>query len=366
MQLLLALGQVMVASRGYSSPETAATYARARMLGESFDRELSPGVLIGQWAVTLTRGDLTGGRELASRILARSRDEGRRGVQSWAHYIQGQTCFFCGDLREAEKHLMRSVELYEGGRPSAFPQNPRIESLAVAGAAAWLLGRPGTALDQVTRAWQEAHELNLPFDVAFVGPWICSVLMWRGEFQRMLATSQEMLDVSTEHHFPQFVALARMYRGSALCALGNASEGVLLVRQGLDGNFALGRRLALPELLTWLAEAQFRARNLNDCVSTLEDALNAAPAELYWRPETLRLRGELALILAESGVDGGGEIARRLSAERDFLAARSLAAKIGARSLELRAASSLARQALIRGERQKVQNLLGPVLDGFS
>src|SRR5215472_778952 len=99
---------------------------------------------------------------------------------------------------------------------------------------------------------------------------------------------------------PQFVALAQMYKGSALCALSNNSQGLALVRQGLEGNFALGRRLALPELLTWLAEAQMRAGVLHDATSTLDDALNAAPAELYWRPETLRLRGEVTLMRKRS------------------------------------------------------------------
>src|SRR5262249_12098767 len=64
LQLQLAVGQVMVASRGYSAPETAAAYARARSLSENFDRDLPPAVLLGLWAVALTRGDLNAAREL--------------------------------------------------------------------------------------------------------------------------------------------------------------------------------------------------------------------------------------------------------------------------------------------------------------
>jgi class 3 adenylate cyclase/tetratricopeptide (TPR) repeat protein len=365
MQLQLAVGQVMAASRGYSAPETAGAYARARQLSESFDRDLSPAVILGLWAVALTRGDLKGARELADCALERCGDGSRRIVRSWAHYIQGQTRFFCGDLCEAETHLLQSVELYDGEHSGAFPQNPRIDSLAVAGATAWLLGRPATALERVSQAWKEAHELNLPFDIAFVGPWICSVLNWRGEFQRVVETSERMLAISTEHHFPQFVALAKMYKGSALCAVGRESEGLPLVRQGLDGNFALDRRLALPELLTWLAEAQMRAGALRDATSTLDDALKAAPVELYWRPETLRLRGEVTLRLAQSGADGQPDLASQQIAERDFFEARALSRQICARSLELRAASSLARLFLARGERHRIKELLDPVLSEF-
>jgi tetratricopeptide (TPR) repeat protein len=261
--------------------------------------------------------------------------------------------------------LLRSVELFDGEGSGAFPQNPQIDSLAVAGSVAWLLGRSATAVDRVSQAWKEAHDLNLPFDIAFVGPWICSVLIWCGEFHSALEKAEEMLRISTEHHFPQFVALAQMYKGSALSALGNSGEGLALVRQGLDGNFALGRRLALPELLTWLAEAQMRAGILHNSASTLDDALNAASTELYWRPETLRLRGEVSLMLGRSGATSEPGLAMENRAEQDFLDARSLARKIGARSLELRAATSLARWSLTRGDHRRAQELLGPLLGEF-
>src|SRR5262249_26176097 len=53
MQLQLALGNVMPASRGYSAPETAAAYSRARALSESFDDSSPAAVVLGLWGVTL-------------------------------------------------------------------------------------------------------------------------------------------------------------------------------------------------------------------------------------------------------------------------------------------------------------------------
>jgi hypothetical protein len=260
---------------------------------------------------------------------------------------------------------MRAAELYEGKTAGTFPQNPRIDSLAVAGSAAWLLGRPDKAVERVSQALQEAHQLNLPLDIALAESWICSVLIWREEFQRALETAEQLLAISTEHHFPLFVALGKMYKGSALCALDQSGEGVPMMRDGLAASLALSRRLALPELLTWLAEGQMRTGALHDSASTLNDALNAAPAELYWRPETLRLRGEVTLRIASSSADREGSIAKQKSAEQDFLEARSLAAKIGARSLELRAATSLARLLLSRGERRQARETLSPLLLSF-
>jgi class 3 adenylate cyclase/tetratricopeptide (TPR) repeat protein len=365
-QLQLELGQVLAASRGYSAPETAAAYSRARALSNSFDSGSPAALLLGLWAVAIMRGDLEGARQLADHALQGSRSGGRRVAQSWAHYSQGLTRFFRGDLREAESQVLRSVELDDGEGAGAFPQNPRIDSLAVAGSVAWLLGRPDTAVVRVSQAWKDAHELNLPFDVAFVGPWICSVLIWREEFQRALETAEQLLAISTEHHFPLFVALAKMYKGSALCALGSSGEGIAMMRDGLAGGLAVGRGLALPELLTWLAEGQMRAGALSDSASTLDDALSAAPAELYWRPETLRLRGEVTLKLARSSAEGLLDIAKQHNAERDFMAACSLAAQIGARSLELRATTSLARLLAKQGKRDEARAMLASVYGWFA
>lgn len=174
-------------------------------------------------------GSLDARRPQRRARTCRLRSRGIKGGKSQTHPELGALharadTLFPGDLCEAETHLLRSVELYDGENSGAFRQNPRIDSLAVAGSSAWLLGRSTIAVDRVSQAWQEAHDLKLPFDIAFVGPWICSVLTWCGEFQGVLETAEEVLRISTEHHFPQFVALAQMYKGSALCALGNSGE----------------------------------------------------------------------------------------------------------------------------------------------
>ena len=45
----------------------------------------------------------------------------------------------------------------------------------------------------------------------------------------------------------------------------------------------------------WLAEAQEREGAIRDALETVEQALQVHPDELVYRPETLRLRGELRL-----------------------------------------------------------------------
>jgi tetratricopeptide (TPR) repeat protein len=84
--------------------------------------------------------------------------------------------------------------------------------------------------------------------------------------------------------------------------------------------------------LTELARAQALDGKIADALETIEEAFAANPEETYWRPETYRVRGELRL--------RQGDLQ---PAEADFREAISLSKKLGAKTLELRAATSLAR-----------------------
>jgi hypothetical protein len=68
-----------------------------------------------------------------------------------------------------------------------------------------------------------------------------------------------------------------------------------------------------------------------DALITIEEALQANPEELYFRPETLRIRGDLRLELGQTEL-----------AEGDFREAITLTQEMQAKAFELRATTSLA------------------------
>ena len=88
---------------------------------------------------------------------------------------------------------------------------------------------------------------------------------------------------------------------------------------------------------------------------TLDEALTVNPDERYWRPETLRLRGEIRR------QEGEKELA-----EADFRAAIALAREMSAKAWELRAATSLARLWRDQGRRAEARDLLAPVYGWFT
>jgi Flp pilus assembly protein TadD len=82
--------------------------------------------------------------------------------------------------------------------------------------------------------------------------------------------------------------------------------------------------------LTWFAATQGACGALGDALRTLDTALSVNPHELFFRPESLRVRGELLLRAGE-----------RDAAADDLRQAADLAATIKAALFQQRAAESL-------------------------
>ena len=107
--------------------------------------------------------------------------------------------------------------------------------------------------------------------------------------------------------------------------------------------------------LTCLAEAQIRDGRIDDALSTIDYALQANPDELAYQPQMLTCRGDLRLKL------GHGELAND-----DFREAIVLAQKMSAKTLELSAATSLARMLQASGDRIAARALLSPLYGWFT
>jgi len=95
--------------------------------------------------------------------------------------------------------------------------------------------------------------------------------------------------------------------------------------------------------------------NVPQALETVEKALQMNPAELSWRPEAIRIRGELRFRLRENK-----------AAERDFREAVALARQIGGRAWELRSAMNLARMLRLRGDLVEARSVLEPLYSSFT
>jgi predicted ATPase len=262
--------------------------------------------------------------------------------------------FFRGDLIACEEHFEHLSGLLE---EVGFRQAPGVVAIAIGNAirTAWILGYADKARERMAQLTAFARDSKNPYDPAFslfFGSWLPCLLK---EPRRVHIAATRTLAICEEHGFPFLANQARIMMGWARAHLGSAREGVALIREGLTGYTESGAGLAITDHLTHLAEAQALDGKSDDALSTIEEALQANPEELVFRPNTLTCRGELRLKRGQTEL-----------AEADFREAIGLARKMTAKAWELRAATSLARLLASQGRRDQARTMLAEIYNWFT
>lgn len=145
--------------------------------------------------------------------------------------------------------------------------------------------------------------------------------------------------------------------GWALSGQG-PDAAVLQIREGLSA-LASGNRLFRPYYAAYLAEVLGEIGQCDEALAVLGEAIETSRSfQLsYWDSAFYRLKGEL--LLARERPDTA-------AAEACFREAIEIAQSQEAKSLELRAATSLARLWGDQGKRAEAHDRLAPVYDWFT
>jgi class 3 adenylate cyclase/tetratricopeptide (TPR) repeat protein len=117
--LLLALGVSLAATKGRGSVEAMATYARAQELCDRLGGEparLFP-ALRGLWTAYRSRGQIHKAREFADRLLAIAKGSGDPSLLLEAYHAQWTTQYSLGNWQSVCKHTAQGLALY---RPEHF------------------------------------------------------------------------------------------------------------------------------------------------------------------------------------------------------------------------------------------------------
>ena len=140
---------------------------------------------------------------------------------------------------------------------------------------------------------------------------------------------------------------------------GQGEEGMAQVRQGIVTLQAAGAVLQVSYLCTLIAEVAAHLGHPADGLQALAEAhtLVEQQEQRWWEAEVTRLRGTLLLQQSEP---------LQAEAETWLQQALAVARRQQAKSLELRAAMSLARLWQQQGKRQAAHDLLAPVYEWFT
>jgi tetratricopeptide (TPR) repeat protein len=358
--LQVSLGNVLMATRGYSGNTTLETYKRARLLAEAIGGAQSWQVLNGLWGSTVTHGELPAALALAEEMLKTVQAIDNPVAHADAHYAMGLSQHMRADLVEARRHFAQAVERYSREEFKNVFDDPVIKSLSWAGPTAWHLGYPNTAVRYVHDAVELAQRHNNLYGLAFARAVEGQLYLFRREFQRGLDAALEEEKLAAQLGFPLWDAIGKISIGWARANLGSGNDAVDLIRQGLAGLAMLEFRQVMTLFLCMLSEAQTAIGEIGDALSTIDEGLQINLDELIYRPRLLHLRGQLLL---KSEMAGAKELE---VAERDFRAAIDLSRKWNAKSDELPASTSLARLLAKQGRRDEARTMLADIYNWFT
>ncbi len=351
------LGASLQATEGYTSAEGRAAYERARALCDVVkDPDRLAFNLWGLVAMHQTHGELVTATELSERLCAHAHASGKRLNEIMGHQILGLSLLLRGDPA-ARIHLEQAVALYDGSLSPALLAGIGQDTGMIARIYhAWMLwvhGEIDAAGAEGRAAVEAARKLEHPLTLAFVGSQGGVLFGMRQEWDLCRAFAEEAAQVSDRHGFPLWSGGSRIVQGwGRRGAAEEIQEGMALV--GRTGNQALA-----PLILVTLADSSRAAGRDAEAVSAadLGLAIGERTKQYFWRSELLRHKGEASLQLEEH---------TESEAESLFRNAIEVARSQEAKTLELRAATSLARLWQRQGKGKAARALLRPVYDWFT
>jgi len=267
-----------------------------------------------------------------------------------------------GRFQEACDHIDRLLGDVDPSQLQRFLQsqgvNYEIHTRSWQSHALWCLGRPDTAFARASHALQLARRLGQPFSQAIAATYLALLQQLRADTETFAVQAEQALELATRFKATYYRAWAGILVAYAGALAHPEADGLGRLRGAIDGFRQTGARLRLPYYLALLADLELRAGSARAGLEVVEaaQAHSRETGERWWDSELHRLRAELLL------ADG----ARPADAEPDLVRALEIAREQQARSLELRAARSLAALRARSGHAKEARDLLAPVCAAFS
>jgi adenylate cyclase len=346
LEMQIALGAPLIATRGYAAAPVRACFNRARELSELVGKTQERShIHRGLAAFYLIRADLAVARRLAEDSLVQAELDDDEGQLLEAHSWLGTILFYMAEISLARLQFDAALRIYDERRhhlhATRYGLDPAILCLVHLIWTRWLDGETEAAVETELETLALASRLGHPLSLAHALNFSAVHRQFRAEAAETQRFVVQEIALSQEHHLPHYAAYATILSGWVCAARGDPSRGVRLIMQGLDARRETGAELAKPFFLTLLAQAQQADGNVKAALDALAEAeeVMGRTAERWWEPEVHRLRGELLTAAATSAAD-------LRDAEGSLRRALETARRHGCPALEARANGSLSRLLL--------------------
>jgi predicted ATPase len=370
-KLQVALANALMHVHGYAAPDTKAAVEQARLyieraeaLGEPLeDPMLLFSVLYGSWLAKIAtfNGDVC--RDLAAHFMVLAEKHGAKEVRLASHYVMGTSLMYAGNIQEGRAHLDRAMALYDPAEhrllATRFGQDLRVVALCHRSRALWLLGHPEDAQANVDHALKGAHEMGHAATLMFALAFTSFTLVCCGNYATVNAQLDELAALADEKGALPWKAAAILFQGSVSALTGKAPDTVRMITSGLTAWRSTGTTNLAPFWLAYLARAHADLGQFEDARRCIGEAttLVETTREKWYEAEVHRVAGEIALM---------SRVLDAAKAQANFERALAVARQQQAKSLELRAAMSMARLWRDQDKRQQAHDLLAPIYGWFT
>jgi predicted ATPase len=362
LELQLALGQCLYPIKGPSSREVRQAYARACELAER-QSALLPlfQAVYGLWQTHALSGRIPSARPFSERLLHLTSDEVDTGLRLQAHHSAWTTAQFSGQLANADKHAEAGRRLYDieehrSHRHLYGGHDPGVCARQVGANLQWLLGYPEKGLTLGREALDLAEGIAHAYSLSVALCYIAGLHLSRRDPELALRLVERLEAVAAEQRLVVSVQPG-ILRGHALAMQGATDEAVSCLREALAALARRGVTSYRPHGLAYLAEALALRGEYTPATEALREGFETmdTTGERWWEAELHRVNG-IALCGLNKLEDGQAAFEDALRIARDQKA----------KSLELRAATSLARVWGEKGRRAEARDLLAPIYDWFT
>ncbi len=363
--LQTALGQMLMMIKGWSAPETERVYLRAQELASTCGTaEQQFSTLVGLFGIVFVGGRMAAARERMKPIRDFIRQHPEPAFILEADHHEWSLAMTCGELEVSQNYVDHGLALFEAQlRSTRVPlysaHHPAVCGHGWGAMLWWLRGFPDQGRRHADKALALARELGDSASIIWTLGTIAQFHLLVREPRPALEMADAAIAMGEETTFFYFLLSARIVKGWALVQATSANDGVDQIREAVKVLSESRAALWLTFFLATLAEAYARAGRVEEGLNAVGEGMDLVrqSEEHCWEAELYRVRAELLL---------KGDPSNPEEARASLESAVEVARKQNAKSLELRATTSLARLLAQQGRQSEARAMLAETYGWFT
>ena len=342
-----------------------ATFARARELCERLG-EPPEYLQVMFWLATVSvvRGELPQALEAVAALLSAAEARGDRPALINAIRGRAMILLFMGRIVEAREAIERAVEVFSASQEAdrmaarAAGQDAGVAMLALMSWVLWVLGHVDGAVTRMAAALERADAVQHAHTHAYAWYYASVLHALRGEPAIAQAYAERCLAISEQHGFRQWLGLSRAIRGICAAALDASGSRLDEVKAALDEYQRAGYQLGITAQFVLLCPALLLRNEPEAALEVIDHGLSIVShnSERFLEAELYRLKARALLMRGAPDAEAESLLDQALRTARSQQA----------RSLELRAATDLARLWINQGKRAEARDVLESIYGRFS